>query len=233
MRKISKIAAKLKLFGKKLLGFRRRWNYSNGRIRHEQKIIFVHIPKTAGNSITKALSEVDNVPNKKRKKSPKIAKHAKAFEVRYLLGEDIWEDYFTFSFVRNPWDLMVSSYKWWRQKAANRVKRYANVARKIQSMDFQEFVNSKYGKYMINERYGNFFDWLSNGEEIMVDFVGKVENINEDWAKICEINNLDHIEMPHENKTDRVSYRDYYNDETRQMVAKRFQKSIKYFDYSF
>ncbi|HMA63194.1 MAG TPA: sulfotransferase family 2 domain-containing protein [bacterium] len=233
MRKTTRLVAHLKLFGKSLLGYKKRCNYRNGRIRHEQNIIFVHIPKTAGNSITRALSEADPIDNEKRKHSPKIAKHAKAFEIKYLLGKKIWNSYFTFSFVRNPWDLMVSSYNWWKQKGAKRVKRYRKVARKIENMEFNDFMRSKYGRYMINERYGNYYDWLSENGEIIVDFIGKVESIDKDWQKICEINNLEHIEMPHINKSKRTDYRKYYNSETREIVGRRFHKSIEKFDYSF
>lgn len=233
MRKTTRLVAHLKLFGKRLLGYKKRWNYKTGRIHHEQKMIFVHIPKTAGNSITRALKQADPVDNEKRKRSPKIAKHAKAFEIKYLLGEEIWNNYFSFSFVRNPWDLMVSSYNWWKQKGAQRVKRYGKVARKIENMDFAKFMHSKYGRYMINERYGNFYDWLSENDKIIVDFIGKVESIDEDWEKICKLNNLKHIEMPHINKSKRTDYRKYYDAETREIVARRFRKGIEKFDYSF
>ncbi|MCF7885840.1 MAG: sulfotransferase family protein [Candidatus Marinimicrobia bacterium] len=233
MRKITKLRSYLKLFGKKLLGYRKRWNYTNGRIRHEQNIIFIHIPKTAGNSITAALAKADPVCNKNRKRSPKIAKHAKAFEIRCLLGEKIWNKYFTFSFVRNPWDLMVSSFNWWRQKGKQRLERFARAADKIESMDFEQFMHSRYGRFMINERYGNYHDWLTEQGNLIVDYIGKVEDIDQDWKKICQINNLDYIEMPHKNKSKRSSYRNYYNSETRQIVRERFKWGIERFNYSF
>lgn len=229
MRTITKKLAKLKLAGKKILGYKNRDSYSNARIHHEIKLVFVHIPKTAGNSITSALKQLNPEP---RQKSPKIAKHAKAFEVKYLLGKDKWEDYFTFSFVRNPWDLMVSSYNWWQQKAKT-LSGHKDQAKKINKMSFADFMNSRYGKYMINERYGNFFDWLTENNKIIVDYIGKVETINEDWEKICQLNNLEHIEMPHINKSERKNYRSYYDDNTKEIVAKRFQKSINKFNYSF
>lgn len=229
MRTITKNLARLKLFGKKILGYKRRWNYANARIHHEKKIIFIHIPKTAGNSITSALRKINSEP---RKKSPKIAKHAKAFEVKYLLGNEIWEKYFTFSFVRNPWDLMVSSYNWWQQKAPT-LSGHRKNAKKISKMDFHQFIKSKYGSHMINERYGNYFDWLGENGKIIVDFIGKFESINKNWEKICEFNRFEKIKIPHINKTNRKKYQMYYNSESKNIIANRFKKSIDKFGYKF
>ena len=233
MKKIIKLRSYVKLYGKKLLGYHKRWNYSNDRINHEQKMIFVHIPKTAGNSITAALNKTNQIEREERQLSPKIAKHAKAFEIKSLLGKNLWNDYFTFSFVRNPWDLMVSSYNWWRQKAEQRTKRFKKDARKISRMDFGQFIHSKYGRYMINERYGNYYDWLCEHGQIIVDYIGKVENIDQDWDKICRKNDLEYIKMPHINKSVRTSYRDYYNTKTQKIVTDRFKWGIEKFGYSF
>lgn len=230
MYKFNKNLADLKLLSKKLIGYKKREIHENPRIHHELKTIFVHIPKAAGSSITKALRQLNKERN--RKKSPKIAKHAKAFEIKYLLGEDVWEEYFKFAFVRNPWDLMVSSYKWWRQKAQI-LPGHKKTSDKIRKMSFEEFIKSKYGSYMINERYGNFFDWLTDDNKIIVDYVGKVETINQDWQKICEINNFRKIKIPHVNKSQRDNYQKYYNRDTKKIIEKRFIKSIRKFNYYF
>lgn len=102
----------------------------NGR---EQQIISIHIPKTAGTSIAKGLTDnsfvriplvktysVRNIQRRLQRKLKgidKFGKHAKALDVRAAVGDKTWEECFTFVFVRNPWDLMVSSYNWWLQKA--------------------------------------------------------------------------------------------------------------------
>ncbi len=222
----------LKLAYKKLLGYRVRRKYHNPRVNHQLGVIFIHIPKTAGNSITTALNEHSD-PSEKQ--SPKIGKHAKAWEVRFLLGEEQWQNYFSFAFVRNPWDLMVSSYHWWLQKAID-MKQYRRHVRRIQRKgDFKKFIRSKYGRCMINERYGNLFDWISDystGEKI-VDYVGRVETLQQDWEKICKHAGMEPGVIGRLNATRRSDYRDYYDNETRGLVAKRFYKIIDMFGYEF
>jgi len=222
----------LKLAFKRILGVRRRRNYHNARINHHLELVFIHIPKTAGSSITTALNEhADSA----EKLSPKIGKHAKAWEVRFLLGEQLWQNYFSFAFVRNPWDLMVSSYHWWLQKAVS-MKQYHRHVQRIQKMgDFKTFIRSKYGCRMINERYGNLYDWISDyktGEKI-VDYVGRVETLQEDWENICERIGIKPAVISRLNTTHRTAYREYYDKETREFVARRFHKSIELFGYEF
>jgi len=62
--------------------------------------IFVHVQKTGGNSVRTALGADIFDPYK----------HFFARELRDIHGEAIWESCFKFTFVRNPWDRLVS---WW------------------------------------------------------------------------------------------------------------------------
>ncbi len=165
--------------------------------------------------------------------SPKIGKHAKAFEVKFLLGEDLWEDYFSFAFVRNPFDLMVSSYHWWLQKAPHLKHHQAN-AKKVAAMgDFDRFMCSRFGRHMINERYGTLYDWLAEGERCIVDYVGKMETLQADFQEICRLNHLPEVSLPHENRTQRTHYQSYYTPATRQIVENRFAKTLDRYDYAF
>jgi hypothetical protein len=221
---------KLKLFGKKLLFYHHRFNTYNPRIRHDFKCIFVHIPKTAGSSITKSL---ESLPGNNNANSPRISKHAKAFEIKGLLGDEIWEEYFTFAFMRNPWDLMVSSYHWWLQKAG-KIPYHHRHHRRISMMEgFNDFIYSRYGQKMINERYGELRDWVTEKDNILVDFLGKVETLDDDWKKICIEIGIEPTALARINTSNREEYRKYYTPETRRIIAKRFEWVINKFNYSF
>ena len=202
------------------------------RISHDYKCIFIHIPKTGGNSITTALNKLP-----KRSNTPisisTIPKHAKAQRVKQALGDDIWEAYFSFAFVRNPWDLMVSSYHWWLQTAPIWKHLHAEIKEIEKLGSFDHFMHSKYGQEMINESKGTMFDWISENDEVIVDFVGRFENIQEDWEKICVHLGSEPTTMPHINKTRRRNYQQYYTPETRQIVYERFQKVIDLYGYEF
>jgi len=70
-------------------------------ISHELKCIFIHIPRTAGSSIERALIN-DDWWNVDRKTKHLIANQAKKLYSEY------WNDYFKFSFVRDPYSRMLS-----------------------------------------------------------------------------------------------------------------------------
>lgn len=203
---------------------------NNERILQEYKCIFIHIPKTGGTTISNALK---SLPLKSSNIIPFMHKHAKAFEVKCILGKKIWEKYFTFAFVRNPWDLMVSSYHWWLQKAYQ-FKHLLDYANKVKDLgNFSNFIYSKYGQEMLNEQEGDIIDWISDGNDIIVDFIGRFENLQEDWNKVCKEINVTSIDLSHMNKTERRDYREYYTNETKELIAQRFHKTIEHFGYEF
>jgi hypothetical protein len=213
------------------------WSGHNRMIRrheyvlHGYRCIFVHIPKTGGDSIHEALA---SLPRKTDVIAPRLPKHAKAFEVRDVLGDAVWKDYFSFAFVRNPWDQMVSSYHWWLQKAPVYAKlRDPDVCRVRRMQSFAEFLDSGYGRTMINEMPGNTFDWISQDGQIIVDFVGRFEHFGRDWLTVCDRLGISPPALPHVNSTRRQPYREYYTDETRAIVEQRFRKIIETFGYEF
>ena len=83
-------------------------------IDHDIKCIFIHIPRTGGSSISTALSqrkkEGERFENRAKQKQDKI--HFTVEQAQKKFGLDVWNEYLTFAFVRNPWDRLVSQYQW-------------------------------------------------------------------------------------------------------------------------
>lgn len=196
----------------------------------KNKYIFIHIPKCAGTSIEYVLNKR---PHREWDNSNKIwVQHATAQQIKKLYCHN-YEDYFSFAFVRNPWDRVVSDYFWVRRdlKIKGSLKNYLLLEKGFDTQRLGYPHRHKTGRgdhrlpqsdFILNEKGAN-----------MVDFIGRVENAQEDFNKVCEKIGIPQQELPHLNTTRHKHYIEYYNDETREIVAEKYAKDIEYFDYKF
>jgi len=197
-------------------------------INHEYKCIFVHVIKTGGASIATALNmKEDTGRNVTREEQvPHYPKcHLSAKEIRKTVGEEIWNSYFKFSFVRNPYDKVVSQYHFNRGQW------------KLENASFKEYVN-----YWKNGgQISTFPQYHSHYLNEELDFIGRFENIQQDFNTICNKIGIPLKKLPHINKSRNFArdkakhkhYTEYYDEETKQIVAKKYAKDIEYFKYTF
>ena len=132
--------------------------------------------------------------------------------------------YFKFAFVRNPWNRLVSEYEFLLKRPQH--GRHARV-KKLD--DFKQFIQMQIPRgdaYQINMLCDR------NGE-LLMDFVGKLENLQADWQTVCERIGIPHQALPVTNATQRGNFQDYYDDESRRLVAEHWDREIKLFGYSF
>lgn len=209
------------------------------------KFIFIHIPKTGGTSCQSALTSCLSFRDryhwannrktkhetikllKERNKSRLINHlHRKIFrnDIEYII-----DDYYKFAFVRNPWDRTVSLYHYL-------VKQNKIIPNKRSINNFKDFV-LLFSKDVawLEELYSmkNQYDYLAdNNGKLTVDFVGKFENLEEDFEKITRKLGLE-VSLPHLNKVKHKSYIEYYDDESYEIVKNRFRKDIAAFNYKF
>jgi chondroitin 4-sulfotransferase 11 len=180
--------------------------------------IFIHINKTAGTSIGKAIG----LP---------LKDHLTAREVIARIGMDKWDTAYKFTLVRNPWDKVVSHYEYRRKKNKTEIA--------SRNIPFSDWVRMTYGENKDTFYYNNprsfqpQVEWLKDNEgNISIDFIGKFESIDKDFIQIKTIIGLD-AELPHLNASKRVDYQSYYDDETRDIVARWFREDIEVFGYKF
>jgi hypothetical protein len=69
--------------------------------------------------------------------------------------------------------------------------------------------------------------------EIVVENIIRFENLKQGFDDMCKTLQVPHIKLPHLNKTKHTHYTDYYDDETRELVAKKYAKDIETFGYEF
>lgn len=153
-----------------------------------------------------------------------IHKHAKAVEVRDFVGKAIFDNYFTFIFVRNPWDWQVSLYHFVKKDPTNQHHDLINSFN-----GFDEYIEWRCAE---DARFQRDFVVDENGEQI-VDFIGRKERLNEDFQHICAKIGIPGKQVPHLNQSVSTSYRDFYNDHTRNLVGDTFKADVDFFGYDF
>lgn len=180
-------------------------------------VIFIHINKTGGSSIETALGL--------------NFQHKTAQEKIADLGIEKWNQSFTFSVVRNPWDKVVSHYHY-----RLLTKQPSLVERPV---DFRTWVKLTYGEqnpfyFDSHLMFMPQLDWITDGNgTVLVKEVLRFEELESDFeSKVLAPNHIK-ATLPHLKKTDRTPYSDYYDDETKKIVAKWFDADIVFFGYCF
>lgn len=227
-------------------------NLENKMINHKLKFIYIQIPKTGCTSIQehlKAHADGSLVINCKKdilsKNRRAEYKHATYKELAHILGADI-DNYFKFTFVRNPYDWLVSNFLYCRGWHGCYISSWANPSSQFYK-DRLIHLNLASNK----TRVTSFKEWLkiftkgvmatqlelitNNEGDITVDFIGKLENITKDSSKIFNILNLNKFEVRHLNKTANKNkeYQSYYDDESRSLVEKYHERELNLFNYHF
>ncbi len=224
----------------------------NNIVIHQFKLIYVPIPKVASRSLKLYFKNLLNINS--------LSLHSGHFpSVREKEYNSFYKDYFKFAFVRNPYERLVASYETKLNLGVNMnypIYRDTlinlslflpfNLPLKIlkypilkESMSFTDFIKSiseipdEYLDKHIRSQYSFLFD--SQGK-CVVDFIGHIETINEDFCYICKKVNLQDTELPHEknkemNTIERKSYKSYYSIETWDIVKKRFAQDVEIFGY--
>jgi len=182
--------------------------------------VFVHIPKTGGSSIQQWL--LDNT-------SSQVTESTKHHTLQKLESKYGKFD-FSFAVVRNPWDWCVSWYSFTRDRALRRIQNPKQKGRF--SLEYNQQVLDDYEKgfeYFIESTKLTDQHHMTIG----VSYIMKLENINYDIQLLKDKFNIKQ-ELPYLNTSSRnKDYRDYYNDNTKQIVQTKFEKDINTFGYKF
>jgi hypothetical protein len=194
----------------------------------QHKFIFIHIPKTGGTSIENAF--------KKRIKGNR--KHLTMSDYENELESDI-EKYFIFSVIRNPWDRLVSYWKYRQGKIHAPIDGKMNIfndwLKFISSLNLDDLRGKTEKSNIPDFRMGldsQFNSLINKQNKINVNLV-RFENLQNDFNTICDKIGIKRHHLPHKNKSRHKHYTEYYNEETKQIVAEKYEKDIEYFDYKF
>ncbi len=215
-------------------------------ISHSHQFIFFHVAKVAGISIRKALSGYVEEPDFFRIKRPakfinekpnplymmwqSALLHATVTKTRKELNENIFKQYYKFAFVRNPWDLQVSMYHFiLREPEHIYYQLVKDMGSFTKYLEWVVVTKKPFPKGAAKFQKDTLCD---NKNKVLVDFVGRYENLQVDFAYICQKLNLQ-ATMPHLNKSQHQNYQSYYNQESQDLVANHFKEDIALFGYEF
>lgn len=195
-------------------------------VNHAHKFIFVHIPKTGGHTIERHFGAWENP---KGKYSVIVGGGREHFGLWKILKRAPGaKDYFKFTFVRNPWDKLLSEYFYMLKPPIGwREKKFVNQGL---ASSFKSFVLNDGIRYCRQFHAKPQHKFFKKGS---MDFVGRFENFEEDWNFICTKIGIQPFKLPILNKTDHKYYTEYYDDETRKIVAEKYAKDIERFGYKF
>ena len=257
---------------------------------HTLRAILVKIPKTASTSVSTHMYVCDYDAGRHQlgytiPPSPGgCYKHGTIMEIKNRCKGNQFSDYYKISFVRNPWDWFLSYYRHFKRSIG--LPRYPNAHITIHQMfsknphDFPEFgeyirrmeeailagVNDKrqdMHKHEVNPLMPQYKYLVDRDEKLLVDFVGKYENLQTDWHKICREFAIDSnmwnkggskltiddvLRLPLLNKSYdnnvtidgssdgalvKKHYRECYTDEEAEIIYNLYRKDIEMFNYEF
>jgi Sulfotransferase family len=199
-------------------------------ISFQKRFLFVHIPKTAGNSIQTVLrdySEDKLVALRKeqdgverfglRNPKYKVRKHSTLSEYYEALGDDEFQKLYKFTCVRNPWDRMASYYFTPTQNPEtwNRKKFRETISKAVSVPDYLRLNNLE------GDPFAN------------VEYIMRFENLADDFRAVCNAIGISPSALPQYNRSTREHYSKYYDEELRELVRTRFAAEIDRFDYRF
>jgi len=197
---------------------------------YDPQFIFVHIPKTAGTSISNCLRTVAAGKVEQGSQKDSWDFHTTARLFKYKLGGNQFDNSFKFSFVRNPWDWMYSWYSMHRKGQDADDYTFKHWLMEYEHKMTRTFMWDEIP--IASQRRGQM-DWLTNKNgEVIVDFVGRFENLEEDFDIVRDKLKIKK-RLTKTNASIRGDYRSAYDNEMIEFVYKYCEKDIKEFGYEY
>lgn len=206
----------------------------------EKNFIFIHIPKTAGSSVGRALQPwcvrprksqwrrlLSHLPVPEAAEKAVLRQHDTAAWVRLKLPADLYERAYKFAVVRNPFDLAVSNFHHLRRSTTRHHRREA------QHWDLKAFLRYLEGKDGI--RRVDQTNWITDrAGRVIIDEVLRYEALDEQFEALVRRLGLPAgLKLARVNVTVHDDYRSYYDDEARAIVQRLYARDIERFGYAF
>ncbi len=143
--------------------------------------------------------------------------------VQETMGKDVWDSYFKFVFIRNPFEIQVSRYFWDKR---GKVK----IAEDCSADGFKQWVRDK---NMLS--HDTLHPYIMIGDKIELDYIGRFENLQHDFNFICDSLNIPKCNLPVKKGgyRDKLHFSKYYDEDTINLVSNFHSKDLINFGYNF
>jgi hypothetical protein len=188
------------------------------------KSIFIHTPKCAGVSVAQAL--YGNLAGG----HTTLNEYIRIFEPKNILS------YFKFSIVRNPWDRLVSAYFFLKGGGWGTLDNELFTRELSGFKDFNDFVQRWLCKenamisHQVFKPQNHFI--LDKYEIVELDYIGRFEDLENSFKAITKSLKIE-SSLVFANQSKHNVYRDYYNEKSKRIVSKVYEKDIDYLKYVF
>lgn len=203
-------------------------------ISHKHKFIFFAVPKTGTHAVRFALrpflgeedeEQVGLYVNKSLSYPSLNALshgHITARQAQAVLPSEIWNSYYKFAFVRNPFDRFIS-FGFYMNRQNRSFK--TNTTEKLKALLEETQMRDK---ILFHPQHEFLCD---DSGKILLDFVGRHENFASDFATICNRLKIDTPPLEHFNATRHQHFSEYYDEELLKSVRGIYEKDLSVFDY--
>lgn len=199
-----------------------------------QKIFFVHINKNAGSSMGLSIGI-------REEGGPRKIFHMTSYQMKLIYGNEVFDDTFKFTVIRNPYDRFLSMYKFRKRTKQTGFK---NAIPSLEDFFYEGFVgkSAKYrwgyqgGQHGEEWMFLNQYDWICNPldkDQIMVDKILKFENLQSDFDDMADHLKQPRIILPNSNSSNKKEkYLDFFqNEKFISDFNQYYSKDFEYFKY--
>ena len=183
----------------------------------EKNCLFFHIPKTAGISVSKSLFG-----------DVKWGHRSVSFYKSYY-GEDTFNSLYKFCFVRNPYKRLFSAYTFLKQGGINNQDLEFSKSYLKEYINFNEFVLKGLERKEIMNwvHFKPQYTFICDeNDKVVMDFIGKVENLNTDFNTVCKRLNIK-SELQTLNKSNII--KNEFSEEIKTIIKLKYQKDFNLF----
>ncbi|HEY4969469.1 MAG TPA: sulfotransferase family 2 domain-containing protein [Steroidobacteraceae bacterium] len=206
-------------------------------ISSRRKFIFVHIPKTAGSSVSTALRKWDSRFGWKRSNHQHdtlpefLALNCKKMARVHPDGSRSFLDqYFKFAFVRNPWERFVSFFFYLKNHHGRQIPELGSI---VEVMDLLKALERRAPWLVKLHGIRPQSDFLYGADQrLLVDFVGRFERLEEDFRTVAARIGIAGS-LPHRNASEHDSYARYYDIWGKEFIADYYKNDISSLGYTF